>query len=955
VLLQPELIDAYASALVNAARAEPDGLGSIAESLARAGAFPMAEDERLRDKGQEALLLIATIEDLLRHEIALREHSDDGPQLFFPSQLTREYAELSDPEGKAVVFSFEGQIQNIYATLAVRLSHSELFRKKEMWRNAATYTAAVGGTCGMMLREIEEGAAEITLFYDAGASDEVRLHFEEFIHAQLVRRAATGTIRRRRIFACRACGTAVSDKIVSRRIEHGYNWLSCPICDQRVSLLDQQERVAASRETKVGEMDRAADARRDREAAVSIIEGKKLTDDFDVFLCHSSADKRAVTAIAERLRECGILPWLDAEQLQPGIPWQAELERQVKRIKTAIVFVGKRGIGPWQDIEMEAFLRHFLERNCPVIPVILPDSPNTPKLPVFLRGMSWIDFRKLDPDPFEMLIWGITGSRSLPTQRQQPTQDVSIAGDVSISGKSAHEVVSLLETAARSDLEEIVRSLGHHTTRNDKKLAGALLRRMSVREFAEIESPLFEPGAVWSAVLLSIGLHNESPRAVLFMRREEENDTRRRYLFELAAEKNAEFLFVLDIIDIPKMAWRKDLRPYAIRFRPDELADLATMRDGDVPVWLGRFITTHVDPSVLVDLLPYRTEGRASLFLGRGDEIERMIGKIGKDPRGGIIMGAHKSGKTSLLYRLGELLRQRGHQVVGPTTMSDETSFDYLFDVTMQALRIRRSGRPSLKAWASALRAHRRKGSPVVFLLDEVDQLIEADTRTGSRLGRQMRSLQYDDIGKFYEAGHAGLREAIRREGGPFRNFAEEFVLKGLTESEGLRLVQEPLRNLGFEVSEDNARRIIRGTAGVAVLIQGFCLQLLKEHLNKGNGDIADSTFDDVEDHPDFLGMVYEYYDYGLTSDRRAVVLSTALAQEVTEGSITAEFRGHGVDLDPRQLHDTLDFLVRFGVLTKSRMGSYRVLSDYLRGAVAKRTPRALLEYELRKAVAPHD
>jgi len=166
VLLQPELRDAYAAALVNAAKDEPDGLGSISEEEAQAGDFRMPDSERLTNRGHEKLLLISTIEDLLRHEIALREHGDDGPYLVFPSQLTRENPDLPDPAGKAVIFTFEGPVLSLYATLAVRLSHCGLFKKSEMWKNAATYTATVGGTCGMYIRETEEGRGELALFFE---------------------------------------------------------------------------------------------------------------------------------------------------------------------------------------------------------------------------------------------------------------------------------------------------------------------------------------------------------------------------------------------------------------------------------------------------------------------------------------------------------------------------------------------------------------------------------------------------------------------------------------------------------------------------------------------------------------------------------------------------------------------------------------------------------------------
>ncbi len=130
---------------------------------------------------------------------------------------------------------------------------------------------------------------------------------------------------------------------------------------------------------------------------------------FDVFLCHNSVDKIAVKKIGEQLEREGIRVWLDEWQLRPGFPWQRVLEEQIEIIKSAAVFVGSDGVGPWQNLELEAFLREFVDRKCPVIPVILPGVDKNPGLPVFLRGMTWVDFRKKEPDPLKQLIWGIAG------------------------------------------------------------------------------------------------------------------------------------------------------------------------------------------------------------------------------------------------------------------------------------------------------------------------------------------------------------------------------------------------------------------------------------------------------------------------------------------------------------------------------------------------------------------
>lgn len=142
-----------------------------------------------------------------------------------------------------------------------------------------------------------------------------------------------------------------------------------------------------------------------------ILDQKIKSNEFDVFLCHNSIDKPTIKEIARRLKERGIRPWLDEWELRPGLMWQRELDKQIEHIKSAAVFAGQNGLGPWQDMELFAFLRKFVTRECPVIPVILSDCEEVPKLPTLLEGMTWVDFRKNDPDPLEQLIWGITGQR----------------------------------------------------------------------------------------------------------------------------------------------------------------------------------------------------------------------------------------------------------------------------------------------------------------------------------------------------------------------------------------------------------------------------------------------------------------------------------------------------------------------------------------------------------------
>jgi hypothetical protein len=132
---------------------------------------------------------------------------------------------------------------------------------------------------------------------------------------------------------------------------------------------------------------------------------------FDVFLCHNSEDKPAVRDIAQKLAARNIKPWLDEEQIRPGTSWQTSLGQQIESIKSAAIFVGESGLGPWQNQEIQALLNQFVKRECLVIPVVLTSAKTTPDLPWTLANLHYVDFRVTHLDPLKQLIWGITGEK----------------------------------------------------------------------------------------------------------------------------------------------------------------------------------------------------------------------------------------------------------------------------------------------------------------------------------------------------------------------------------------------------------------------------------------------------------------------------------------------------------------------------------------------------------------
>ncbi len=55
--------------------------------------------------------------------------------------------------------------------------------------------------------------------------------------------------------------------------------------------------------------------------------------------------------------------------------------------------IGSNGLGPWERPEMEAALIQSVDKHTPVIPMLLPGAGAKPELPLFLRTLTWVDFR----------------------------------------------------------------------------------------------------------------------------------------------------------------------------------------------------------------------------------------------------------------------------------------------------------------------------------------------------------------------------------------------------------------------------------------------------------------------------------------------------------------------------------------------------------------------------------
>ncbi len=95
--------------------------------------------------------------------------------LIFPSYYRRERPELTGHPAVLVSYRFDGFLDNIYATLVVRLHYTNTFEKHELWKYAADFKTTTGKQLGIKQTRLGEGAGEIEAYFDPGISIEEKI------------------------------------------------------------------------------------------------------------------------------------------------------------------------------------------------------------------------------------------------------------------------------------------------------------------------------------------------------------------------------------------------------------------------------------------------------------------------------------------------------------------------------------------------------------------------------------------------------------------------------------------------------------------------------------------------------------------------------------------------------------------------------------------------------------
>jgi hypothetical protein len=151
-----------------------------------------------------------------------------------------------------VGYAISGYLDDIYATLVVKLAESNAFNLKELWRDAADFDTLSGKhRMGIKLSRESAGIGEISVYFSPGVTPQEQVIFANYIHAHLQEKC--NAVLRLRHYICPRCHRpkgnpqALMEKLLLKKELAS---VVCDFCDERFNLWDDLEKRFASSELR---------------------------------------------------------------------------------------------------------------------------------------------------------------------------------------------------------------------------------------------------------------------------------------------------------------------------------------------------------------------------------------------------------------------------------------------------------------------------------------------------------------------------------------------------------------------------------------------------------------------------------------------------------------------------------------------------------------------------------
>lgn len=158
-------------------------------------------------------------------------------------------------------------------------------------------------------------------------------------------------------------------------------------------------------------------------AAMSIVLSRKLArrrQARHVFIVYARDDLETAKRLAKVMKDAGLNPWLDVEQLVPGQVWKKAVLKALEESSIALVIVSN-------NLQKDGFVREELNaamkllqsRETDVVPIV-PVRVDDSSVPEALAQIQWVDLREKDAE--QQLLRGLSHATGLTLRSSEPAE-----------------------------------------------------------------------------------------------------------------------------------------------------------------------------------------------------------------------------------------------------------------------------------------------------------------------------------------------------------------------------------------------------------------------------------------------------------------------------------------------------------------------------------------------------
>jgi hypothetical protein len=117
-----------------------------------------------------------------------------------------------------------------------------------------------------------------------------------------------------------------------------------------------------------------------------------MTESANIFISYAKEDTETIRLLYQKLKDIGFVPWLDEENLLPGVNWRDEIETNIEKSDFVLVCLSKKSINKQGFVQKEVVYALDVAQSMPegkifIIPVRLEECD----IPRRLGKIQWVD------------------------------------------------------------------------------------------------------------------------------------------------------------------------------------------------------------------------------------------------------------------------------------------------------------------------------------------------------------------------------------------------------------------------------------------------------------------------------------------------------------------------------------------------------------------------------------